>query len=69
MLEIHENSVYDVFNHVAGKLCIFRDVTVERDLEKQIRHSSNTDFLTGLYNRRDVFTSTYITTGAAGQSA
>ncbi len=52
MLEIHENSVYDVFNHVAGKLCIFRDVTVERDLEKQIRHSSNTDFLTGLYNRR-----------------
>lgn len=22
MLEIHENSVYDVFNHVAGKLCI-----------------------------------------------
>lgn len=52
MLEIHENSVYDVFNHVAGKLCIFRDVTVERDLERQIRHSSNTDFLTGLYNRR-----------------
>lgn len=52
MLEIHENAVYDVFHNVVGKLCIFRDVTVERDLEKQIRHSSNTDFLTGLYNRR-----------------
>lgn len=52
MLEIHENSIYDVFHNVAGKLCIFRDVTLERNLEKQIRHSSNTDFLTGLYNRR-----------------
>ncbi|MFQ6973718.1 MAG: diguanylate cyclase domain-containing protein [Enterocloster aldenensis] len=52
MLEIHENSIYDIFHNVVGKLCIFRDVTVERDLEKQILHSSNTDFLTGLYNRR-----------------
>lgn len=52
MLEIHENSIYDIFHNVAGKLCIFRDVTVERDLERQIRHNSNTDFLTGLYNRR-----------------
>lgn len=52
VLEIHESSIYDVFHNVVGKLCIFRDVTVERDLERQIRHSSNTDFLTGLYNRR-----------------
>lgn len=52
MLEIHENMIYDIFQNVVGKLCIFRDVTVERSLEKQILHSSNTDFLTGLYNRR-----------------
>lgn len=52
MLEIHESSIYDIFHNVVGKLCIFRDVTVERNLEKQILHSSNTDFLTGLYNRR-----------------
>lgn len=52
MLEIHENSIYDIFHNVVGKLCIFRDVTVERNLERQILHSSNTDFLTGLYNRR-----------------
>lgn len=52
MLEIHENFIYDIFHNIAGKLCIFRDVTVERDLESQILHSSNTDFLTGLYNRR-----------------
>lgn len=52
MLEIHENSIHDIFHNVVGRLCIFRDVTVERDLERQILHSSNTDFLTGLYNRR-----------------
>lgn len=52
MLEIHENIIYDIFHNVVGKLCIFRDVTVERSLERQILHSSNTDFLTGLYNRR-----------------
>lgn len=52
MLEIHENIIHDIFHNVVGKLCIFRDVTVERSLEKQILHSSNTDFLTGLYNRR-----------------
>ena len=52
MLEIHENVIYDIFRNVVGRLCIFRDVTVERSLEKQILHSSNTDFLTGLYNRR-----------------
>ncbi|RGY95329.1 diguanylate cyclase [Clostridium sp. AM58-1XD] len=52
MLEVHENIIYDIFHNVVGKLCIFRDVTVERSLEKKILHSSNTDFLTGLYNRR-----------------
>lgn len=52
MLEIHENIIHDIFHNVVGKLCIFRDVTLERSLEKQILHSSNTDFLTGLYNRR-----------------
>lgn len=52
MLEIHENIIHDIFHNAVGKLCIFRDVTVERSLERQILHSSNTDFLTGLYNRR-----------------
>lgn len=52
MLEIHENAIHDIFHNVVGRLCIFRDVTVERNLERQILHSSNTDFLTGLYNRR-----------------
>ena len=52
ILEIHEDSITDIFQNVVGKLSIYRDVTLERDLEAQILQSSNTDFLTGLYNRR-----------------
>lgn len=52
VLEIQKNVIYDIFKQAVGTLCIFRDVTMERYLEKQILRSSNTDFLTGLYNRR-----------------
>lgn len=51
-LELHEEAIYDVFQNVVGQLCIYRDITIVRKLEKQILHNSNTDFLTGLYNRR-----------------
>lgn len=54
-LEIHENNIYDIFENVVGKLSIFRDVTMERQLEEQILRNSNTDFLTGLYNRRSLY--------------
>lgn len=43
-LEIHENNIYDIFENVVGKLSIFRDVTMERQLEEQILRNSNTDF-------------------------
>lgn len=52
ILEIHEEPIFDIFETQVGQLCICRDVTVERNLEEQILHNSNTDFLTGLYNRR-----------------
>lgn len=52
ILELREESIRDVFQNVAGLLCIYRDVTVERKLEQQILLNSNTDFMTGLYNRR-----------------
>lgn len=52
ILEIHEAPIHDVFQNIVGRVCIYRDVTTERKLEKQILHNSNTDFLTGLYNRR-----------------
>lgn len=52
ILEIHESPIYDVFQNVVGHIYIYRDVTTERKLEAQILRNSNTDFLTGLYNRR-----------------
>lgn len=33
-------------------LCIYRDMTEEYLLEQQLSNNSNTDYLTGLYNRR-----------------
>lgn len=52
LLEIREEPIYDIFYNMAGRLYIYRDVTAERALEEQILYNSNTDFLTGLYNRR-----------------
>ena len=40
---------------MTGQICIFRDVTIERQLEAQIVQNANTDFLTGLYNRRYLY--------------
>lgn len=52
VLELREAPINDVFGNVVGQLYIYRDVTSERRLEEQILYASNTDFLTGLYNRR-----------------
>lgn len=52
ILEIHEETIYDIFHANVGKICIYRNVTFERTLEKKVLHNMNTDFLTGLYNRR-----------------
>lgn len=52
ILEVHEETIYDVFHSNVGKLCIYRNVTRERMLEKKVLHNMNTDFLTGLHNRR-----------------
>lgn len=49
MTKIH---ITDVFKNHIGIMRIFKDVTVERRLEAQVIHTANTDFLTGLYNRR-----------------
>lgn len=47
-----EDMIYDVFQNPAGHLCTLRDVTVEWNLRERLVISSDTDFLTGLYNRR-----------------
>lgn len=55
LLEIREEPIYDIFMNLAGKLYIFRDITRQRQMEQQILYNSNTDFLTGLYNRRHFY--------------
>lgn len=55
ILEIYELPIHDVFHNEAGRLCIYRDITKERELEEQIIKSSNTDFLTDLDNRRSFY--------------
>lgn len=55
VLKCHEKIILDTFQKEMGKLCIFRDVTKERELEKKLIHTSNTDYLTGLYNRRYLY--------------
>ncbi|MCC8058079.1 diguanylate cyclase [Cloacibacillus sp.] len=52
ILEILREEIRDIFENQVGELYIYRDVTTERMLEAQVLHDSNTDFLTGLYNRR-----------------
>lgn len=52
ILQLHEDPIFDIFESQVGQICIFRDVTMEQNLKQQILHNSNTDFLTGLYNRR-----------------
>lgn len=55
ILKTHLEPIYDVFHTEVGRLCIFRDVTVERALERQLIQNLNTDFLTGLCNRRHFY--------------
>lgn len=64
-LEIHRQTIYDVFHNDVGDLCIFRDVTRERALEQKLLQNLNTDFLTGLFNRRYFYQS--ILTSLNGQ--
>lgn len=54
-LELHEEPIFDFFHNEVGALCIYRDITAERAMERQILQSSNTDFLTGLNNRRGFY--------------
>ncbi len=51
-LEMTKVTITDVFKKPIGKMRFFKDITQERLLEIQVLHNSNTDFLTGLYNRR-----------------
>lgn len=50
-----KRSVTDIFGETIGQLIIFQDMTAERLFQKQAVEHANTDFLTGLNNRRSLF--------------
>lgn len=52
MLQIQATTIYSNDQVMVGSAALIRDVTQEKELEKELRHLSNTDALTGLYNRR-----------------
>lgn len=54
-LVIYEEDIKDVFGNIAGKISVYRDVTNTKLMEQKIIHSYNTDFLTGLNNRRSFY--------------
>lgn len=51
-LSLQQQSIKDIFGNHFGYFLICVDVTREKELQDKILHNANTDFLTGLYNRR-----------------
>lgn len=51
LVSVTETDLIDVFNNIFGKVCVFRDVTAEKDLERHVWRNANQDTLTGLFNR------------------
>lgn len=54
-IDMYEDDIIDIFNNVIGMICIYRDVTRQRQIQKQLNLRANTDELTALYNRHYVF--------------
>ncbi|MEO5350160.1 MAG: diguanylate cyclase [Magnetococcus sp. YQC-3] len=52
VLSVYANTIHTPDGVPIGSAALFRDVTEEKRLEKQLRTLSNTDALTGLHNRR-----------------
>ncbi len=55
ILVVYEEIIRDVFDNPVGKISIYRDISNTKNLERKIIHSYNTDFLTGLNNRRSFY--------------
>lgn len=54
-LDMYENDIFDIFDNVIGMICIYRDVTRQRQIERRLKQRANTDDLTGLFNRHHFF--------------
>ena len=51
-LQIHASVIKTDHDHIVGSVALVRDITEEKRLEDDLRKTSTTDALTGLYNRR-----------------
>ncbi|MBF0460032.1 MAG: diguanylate cyclase [Magnetococcales bacterium] len=52
VLSVYASTIHTPDDILVGSAALFRDITEEKQLEKQLRTLSNTDALTGLHNRR-----------------
>lgn len=55
ILDFHTEPINDFFGNFVGTLNIFRDVTIERGLQDQLKQIAYRDHLTGLFTRRYLF--------------
>lgn len=53
--QTYKSPLFDLDGTVMGTVGVANDVTQERVYEQMIIHNANTDFLTGLYNRRYLY--------------
>lgn len=51
-LQVHATVIHADREHIVGSVALIRDITEEKRLEDDLRRTSTTDALTGLYNRR-----------------
>lgn len=54
-LWLREISMQSIFGESIGNIMMFSDITMEQEYAKRTMHRANTDFLTGLNNRRGLF--------------
>ena len=55
ILRFTKQPVNDIFGEIIGQVIVFQDMTAERIFQRQAVEHANTDFLTGLNNRRSLF--------------
>jgi diguanylate cyclase (GGDEF)-like protein/PAS domain S-box-containing protein len=55
IMRYQEEELIDIFGDNLGKIHLIRDVTMQYNFEQQNLKFANTDFLTGLNNRRSLF--------------
>lgn len=51
-IELRNNNIFDIFGNKIGHIYVYRDITIQKQLELQLLENSNVDYMTKLYNRR-----------------